>query len=106
PQHAVSRGWLRSVLSGDAAFGASPVALAAVIRITTNRSAFPHPSNRRTHSSFVNISSPIQIAGSSSRAGVIAVAALAIDWAWEWITFDHDYARFPGLDWSRPTPSS
>jgi len=44
PQHTVSRGWLRSVLSGDAAFGVSPVALAAVIRITTNRSAFRYPS--------------------------------------------------------------
>jgi len=30
-------------------------------------------------------------------------AALAIEWGCEWITFDRDYARFPGLNWSRPT---
>ena len=44
PHHVVSRRWLTSVLSGDGAFGVSPVALAAVVRITTNRSAFPDPS--------------------------------------------------------------
>jgi predicted nucleic acid-binding protein len=29
-------------------------------------------------------------------------AALAIEWDCEWITFDRDYARFPGLKWSAP----
>ena len=30
-------------------------------------------------------------------------AALAIESGCEWITFDRDYARFPGLKWSLPT---
>ena len=30
-------------------------------------------------------------------------AALAIEWGCEWITFDRDYARFPGLKWSVPS---
>lgn len=29
-------------------------------------------------------------------------AALAIEWGCEWITFDRDYARFPGLKWQVP----
>jgi len=29
-------------------------------------------------------------------------AALAIEWDCEWITFDRDYARFPGLKWRTP----
>jgi predicted nucleic acid-binding protein len=31
-------------------------------------------------------------------------AALAIEWGCEWITFDRDYARFPGLRWRVPSP--
>ena len=30
-------------------------------------------------------------------------AALAIEWGCEWITFDRDYARFPGLKWRAPS---
>jgi len=29
-------------------------------------------------------------------------AALAIESGCEWITLDHDYARFPGLQWRAP----
>jgi PIN domain len=31
-------------------------------------------------------------------------AALAIEWGCEWITFDRDFARFPGLRWQVPVP--
>ena len=127
PQHAVSRGLLRSVLSGDAAFGMSPVALAAVIRITTNRSAFPHPSQPEEAFQFCDyllthpncrIVEPgkrhwyifkrlcIETSTRGSRVTDAWFAALAIEWGCEWITFDRDYARFPGLKWSRPTPPS
>ena len=29
-------------------------------------------------------------------------AALATEWGCEWITFDRDHARFPGLKWQLP----
>ncbi len=29
-------------------------------------------------------------------------AALAIEHGCTWMTFDRDYARFPGLDWREP----
>ena len=127
PRHAVSRGWLRSVLSGDAPFGVSLVTLAAVIRITTNRSAFPYPSQPEEAFQFCDyllthpncrIVEPgkrhwyifkrlcIETSTRGSRVTDAWFAALAIEWGCEWITFDRDYARFPGLKWSRPTPPS
>jgi predicted nucleic acid-binding protein len=29
-------------------------------------------------------------------------AVLATEWGCEWITFDRDYARYPGPRWRRP----
>ena len=44
PQHAVCRAWLVDVVSSDARFGLSPLALGAVIRITTNPRVYRMPS--------------------------------------------------------------
>ena len=35
PQHAAARTWLDRIVTGEASFGVSPLALAAVVRITT-----------------------------------------------------------------------
>src|SRR6266849_6330186 len=43
-QHALCRPWLESVIWGDAQFGVSPLALASVVRISTNPRAFTMPS--------------------------------------------------------------
>ena len=37
PQHEVCRRWLDRVVGDETRFGISPLALAAVVRITTNR---------------------------------------------------------------------
>ena len=124
PHHALSRGWLVSVLSGDAAFGLSPVALAAVVRITTNRRAFPEPSRPEEAFQFGDylLTHPnCQIVEPGARHWDIFkrlclatnthgrrvtdawFAALAIEWGCQWVTFDRDYARFPGLKWQTPT---
>jgi uncharacterized protein len=124
PEHAVTRSWLTSVLSGDAAFGMSPLALAAVVRITTNRAAFTAPSRQEEAFAFCDyllahpncqVVTPgdrhwdifrrlcIETNMRGSRVTDAWFAALAIEWGCEWITFDRDYARFPGLKWSRPT---
>jgi uncharacterized protein len=126
PHHAVSRGWLTSVLSGDASFGMSPLALAAVVRITTNRAAFPDPSRLEEAFAFCDylLSHPnchvVTPGGrhwdifrrlclaTNTRARRVSdawFAALAIEWGCEWITFDRGFARFPGLQWSRPKAS-
>jgi uncharacterized protein len=124
PQHAVCRAWLTSVLSGDAAFGMSPLALAAVVRITTNRAAFPDPSRLEQAFAFCDYlrSHPhchlvepgerhwdifrrlcIETNTTGRRVTDAWFAALAIESGCEWITCDRDFARFPGLKWSRPT---
>jgi len=44
PEHALCRPWLDGIVLGDARFGISPLALSALVRVTSNRRAFPDPS--------------------------------------------------------------
>jgi uncharacterized protein len=44
PQHAVCRAWLNRLVSGEARFGMSLLALSAVVRITTSARAYKAPS--------------------------------------------------------------
>jgi toxin-antitoxin system PIN domain toxin len=123
PQHAVCRAWLAAVVSSDARFGLSPRVLAAVVRITTNPRTFRMPSAiqeafgycedllGQPHCQVVepgdrhwDIFRRLCIETDTRRARVTDAwfAALAIEWGCEWITFDRDYARFPGLKWQLP----
>jgi uncharacterized protein len=125
PEHAMCRGWLDEVISGDALFGLSPLALSAVVRVTTNRRAFGTPSSIDDAFGFCEdlIEQPhCQIVEPGERHWDIFkrlcietdtigprvtdawFAALAIEWGCEWMTFDRDFARFPGLKWRVPTP--
>ena len=126
PQYALCRAWLLSVLSSDSQFGLSPMALAALVRITTNFRAFKIPSGieeafgfcedllaqphcqviepgERHWSIFRRLCVETQILG--RRVTDAWFAALAIEWGCEWITLDRDYARFPGLKWGLPVLS-
>jgi len=123
-QHRVCRPWLASVVSGDERFGLSPVALSAVVRITTNLRAFRTPSTieeafgfcddllgqphcqvvepgERHWNIFKRLCSETDTRG--SRVTDAWFAALAIEWGCEWVTLDRDYARFPGLRWLVPS---
>jgi uncharacterized protein len=127
PQHALSRSWLRSVVSSDARFGISPLVLSAVVRITTNPRAYRMPSP--IHEAFAFCESLIgqphcQIVEpgerhweifkrfcletdiQGSRVSDAWLAALAIEWGCEWITYDRDYSRFAGLKWQTPALTS
>jgi toxin-antitoxin system PIN domain toxin len=111
------------VVGGDARFGISPLALGAVIRITTQPRAFNQPSSlaeafaycnnllRQPHCEVVEpgerhwdilerLSRQAQITG--ARITDAWFAALAIEHGCTWITYDRDYARFSGLDWRLP----
>ena len=124
PQHAVCRRWLVGVVSGYARFGMSPLVLAAVVRITTNPRAFRVPSTLEEALGFCEnlrgqphcqIVDPgerhwpvfrrlcIECGIRGSRVTDAWFAALAIEWGCEWVTYDRDYARFPGLNWRMPT---
>jgi uncharacterized protein len=124
PEHAFCRPWLNAVVSGDARFGVSPLALSAVVRVTTDRRIYSSPSaptealgfcddllqhplcevvepGARHWSIFRRLCIDTDTRG--ARVTDAWFAALAIEAGCEWITCDRDFARFPGLRWSRPT---
>jgi toxin-antitoxin system PIN domain toxin len=123
PQHRICHSWLADVVANHARFGVSPLALSAVVRITTNPRAFRMPSPieeafgfcdyllGQPHCQIVepgerhwDIFKRLCIATDTrgSRATDAWFAALAIEWGCAWITFDRDFARFPGLNWQEP----
>jgi toxin-antitoxin system PIN domain toxin len=118
PQHAPCRAWLNGIVAGDAHFGLSPLALAALVRITTNPRLYPSPSSAASAFAFCDalLGQPhCQVVEpgerhfeifkrlcleTGTRGGDVSdawYAALAIEWDCDWITLDRDYARFPGL---------
>jgi toxin-antitoxin system PIN domain toxin len=122
-QHAVCRSWLKGVISCDALFGLSPAVLSAVVQITTNPRVFKAPSAIEEVFGFCEdlLGQPhcqvvepgerhweifrrlcIEIATRGPRVSDAWFAALDIEWGCEWVTFDRDYARFPGLTWNVP----
>ena len=123
PQHALCRAWLERVVAGDARFGVSPLALSAVVRVTTNPRIYDVPSTVADALAFCDnllgqphceIVEPGERHWDIFRRLCIAAdirgprvtdawfAALAIEWGCEWITMDRDFARFHGLKWSVP----
>lgn len=121
--HAVSKSWLDAVLADRAQFGVSPLALSALVRVTTQPRYFPHPSTLADSFHFCNhlLVQPhcelVEPGGrhwetferlcveTGMRGGKVTdawYAALAIEHGCTWITFDTDFARFPGLDWRTP----
>lgn len=121
--HAVCKRWLDTVVGGDAQFGVSPLALGAMVRIATSPRIFKHPSpideafaycdsllsqphcevvrpGERHWSIFTRLC--IETGTRGARVTDAWFAALAIEHACTWITYDRDYARFPGLDWEEP----
>ena len=123
-EHALCHAWLKSVVMSDARFGLSPVALSGVVRVTTNRRTYSTPSTiddafgfcqdllRQPHCQIVMPGERhwdifkrlcIETDTRGPRVTDAWFAALAIEWGCEWITFDRDYARFPGLKWAVPS---
>jgi len=123
PQHSICRPWLADAVSADARFGISPMALSAVVRVTTDARIYKMPSTTEEAFRFCDnlLGQPnCQIVEPGERhwdifkrlcvtADIRAsrvtdawFAALTIEAGCEWITFDRDYARFPGLKWQVP----
>ena len=122
-QYALCRPWLDRVVQEDARFGISPVALSAVVRVTTNPKSYSNPSSIEDAFGFCEdiLSQPhcqllqpgdrhwdifrrlcVETNTRGPRVTDAWFAALAIEWGCEWITMDRDYARFPGLKWRTP----
>jgi toxin-antitoxin system PIN domain toxin len=121
--HGVCKPWLEKVAGDDAQFGMSPLALATMARIVTNRRVFREPSAMEEAFAFcdaLTTRANCEIVTPSRRHGEIFkrlcveadvhgplvadawFAALAIERGCVWITYDRDFARFPGLEWRQP----
>lgn len=123
PHHDRCSAWLQSVVTGNARFGLSPLALSAVVRITTDRRIYTEPSTALEAFSFCNnlLDQPhcqvvepgerhwdifqricVETPMHGPRTTDAWFAALAIEWGCEWISMDRDFARFPELRWRKP----
>lgn len=122
-EHASAHAWLERCLRAGAPFGVAPLALAALLRIVTNRRVFvtPSPADQVFAFSAALLAHPkaIRIEAGPDHWEIFAslcqgitlkpdlvtdawFAALAIEHGCTFVTYDHDFARFPGLRWSRP----
>jgi hypothetical protein len=122
-RHEEYRGWLEHALANESAFGISDVVLSAIVRITTHPRIFVKPSTLkqalefcsvmldqpntvrvtpgpRHWSIFTNLCRKVDVKGNLVPDAYLA--ALAIEAGAEWITTDHDFARFSGLRWRHP----
>ena len=123
PEHLTYRAWLDGVVNGDARYGMAPQVLSGVIRITTHPKVFVVPSSLDEVLRFCDIllAQPHCViiepgerhwgifkrlcTEADARGNLVPdawFAALAIESGCQWITLDHDYARFPGLQWRVP----
>ena len=123
PYHALCRPWLERLAGGDSMFGLSKLALSAVVRVTTNRRAFPDANTLQESFEFCNwlLGAPTAVAlepgdnhwaifekicrdtdTAGPRVSDVWFAALAIEHGCEFVTLDRDFARFPGLQWRTP----
>lgn len=123
PCHRRGKEWLETLLTGPMAYAYSDVVLSGFVRIVTNPRIFQTPTPLDTALAFANaVRLPRHavrvVAGAqhwrvfsemckraNARGNLITdayLAALAIESGNELVSFDHDFARFPGLRWRTP----
>ena len=116
--HEQARTWLDSIVEGDSNFALSKLVLSAFVRIITNRKIHKEPTPIDRAFAFCDnlLSQPhhlivepgalhwtifqrlcIETNTSGNNLTDAWFAALAIEWGCEWVTFDRDFRRFPGL---------
>ena len=123
PHHGSSRRWLDAALSGAEAIGFAWVVLLAFVRLSTNAALFPRPLSLdnavgvveawlHQPSAVVLHPTPRHLSllhGLLAPLGTAAnlvndahLAALAVEHGAEVVSFDGDFARFPGVRWRPP----
>lgn len=121
--HALNRRFLLDLLEGDEAFGLSGSVLSGFVRVVTHPRIFETPDPIEDALAFTETLRASERAvwiepgprhweiftrlcrEANARGNLVPdayFAALAIESGCEWVTTDRDYARFPGLRWSRP----
>ena len=124
-QHEAARTWLDDALSGRETIGFGWSVLLAFLRVGTHPAVFPRPLTsdeailtlrRWLEQPTATIVEPTDrhlgildgLLRSAGTAGNLVsdahLATLAIEHGAELVSFDSDFDRFDGLNWSRPTP--
>lgn len=122
-QHSPAKRWLDGVVRSRAAFAVSQLVLSAVVRVTTGPRFTGEPSTLEEAFGFCrdlmiqpqcHLVEPgeghwdiferlcRETNTTGPRVTDAWLAALAIEHDCEWVTYDRDYARFPGLKWRVP----
>ncbi len=123
PRHEAVRGFLDELFAAPVAFSVPDVVLAAFLRITTDARVFSPPTPLAealdVASSIAALPTHRRISPGPRFWGLFAetcragdargplvtdayLAALAIEHGCELLSFDRDFARFPGLRWRPP----
>lgn len=121
--HTHCRSWLEAVIASDEPFAITPLVLSAVARIATNPRIFVEPSGLNETFAFCDalLDQPhcervepggqhwsifrklcLETGTRGPKVSDAWLAALAIEHRCTFVTFDRDFARFPGLLWRLP----
>jgi toxin-antitoxin system PIN domain toxin len=124
PQHQRARVCLDALVAGDETFSAADTTWASFVRIATNRRIFPVPTPLDDAFDFLRAvrAQPGYVAIAPGRGhlqlferlchaadatGDLAadayLAAIAVEMGCTLVSFDRDFARFPGLRWELPS---
>ncbi|MDA2931418.1 type II toxin-antitoxin system VapC family toxin [Acidobacteria bacterium AH-259-O06] len=123
PNHEAFLNWLQELINSDQAYGMADIVLSGFLRVVTHPHIFNPPSSMtaaldfateiRQQPNCVRVSPGsrhwdifVRLCQQSGIKGNLVpdayLAALAIESGSEWITTDHDYARFSELRWRHP----
>lgn len=121
--HRQTRAWLEDALRGSEPLGLSDLVLSGFVRVVTNHRIYADPNTIDEALDFANAlreERNVSMIRPGPRhweaferlcrevrpRGPLVPdayhAALAIESGCEWVTFDRDFARFPGLRWRHP----
>jgi hypothetical protein len=122
-QHEVARGWLDGALNGRETVGFAWMVILAFLRLATHPRVFPSPLDAADATSIVirwlgrptavvvepterHLSTLSELLGKAGTGGNLVndahLAALAINHGADVMSFDADFARFPGVRWIDP----
>lgn len=127
PQHPIARDWLTGAVAGRQALGVTDAVLAGFVRVVTHPRIFTTPTPLEVALAQVGalcaapgvlrvqpgprhweVFAELCLAG-AARGNLVADAAhaaVAIEAGATWVSFDRDFARFPGLRWTTPGQSA
>ena len=122
PQHEQAKVWLQSAVDGVAPIGLTDAVAVGYVRVVTHPRVFAEPTPLALalgHVEDLNAAGVIRVSPgrthwptfrqlcleADARGNLVpdaAHAATAIEAGATWVSFDRDFARFPGLRWRTP----